>query len=136
LREHIAMAQLGERFFVEAYSSSRSGGLVMENTDVKMTLNGQDITLQTLAADYIGFTPGAQCFEVTLKNYRLFRPTFNFFAAKANREFVQVRLTPLSGGAPLEMTGHISSPVTLDSADGKNTEEDLTITGDVPNFET
>lgn len=130
------MPQLGERYFVEIYSDVRSGGLVAENTDVKMTLNGQDVTLQTLASDYIGFTPGAQNFEITLKNYKLFSSTFNFFAAKANREFVQYRITPLSGQGPYEGGGHISSPVSLDSADGKNTEMDLTITGEVPNFET
>lgn len=129
------MGQLGERYFVEVYSDVRPGGLVAENTDCKMTLNGQDVTLATLASDYIGFTPGAQTFEVSLKNFRLFRPTFNFFAAKANREFVQVRITPLSGSQPFEFEGHISSPVSVDSADGKNTEEDLTITGSPPNFE-
>lgn len=129
------MGQLGDRYFVEVMSDVRPGGLVAENTDLKMTLNGQDVTLQTLASDYIGFTPGAQNFEVTLKNYRLFNPTFNFFAAKANREFIQVRITALSGNAELEFEGHISSSVSVDSADGKNSEEDLTITGSLPNFE-
>jgi hypothetical protein len=130
------MPQLGERYFCEFYSDVRPGGLVAENTDVKMSLNGADITLQTLASDYIGFTPGAQNFEITLKNYKLFSTTFNFFAAKANREFVRYRITPLSGQGIFEGEGHISSPVTVDSADGKNTEQDLTITGTVPNFET
>jgi hypothetical protein len=129
------MPQLGERFFVEVFSDVRPGGLVAENTDLKMTLNGQDVTFATLALDYGGFTPGAQTFEVSLKNFRLFRPSFNFFAAKANREFVRYRITPLSGAQPLESEGHISSPVSVDSADGKNTEEDLTITSGPPNFE-
>lgn len=127
--------QLGERYFVEVYSDERPGGLVAENTDLKMTLNGDDITIKTLALDYGGFTPGACTFEVTLKNFRLFRPTFNFFAAKANKEFVKVRIQPMSGGPALESMGHISSPVSVDSADGKNTEEDLTITGGLPVFE-
>jgi hypothetical protein len=127
--------QLGEKYFVEVNSDVRSGGLIAENTDLNMALNGQDITFATLALDYGGFFPGAKKFVVKLKDFRLFNPSFNFFAAKANNEFVNVRVSPMSGGSAFEFSGHIASDVTVDSADGKPTEEDLTIEGGLPNFE-
>jgi hypothetical protein len=128
--------QLGEKFFVEVSSSVRPGGLIAENTELKFALNGQDVEFATLALDYGGFFPGAKKFTVTLKNFYLFNPTFNFLAAKANNEFVSMRISPMSGSAPFSTTGHISSDVGVDSADGKATELDLTITGTPPNFDT
>ena len=127
--------QLGEKYFLEVNSNVRAGGLVGENTDLKFAVNGQDMPFATLALDLGGFFPGAKMFTVTIKNYRLFNPTFNFMAAKANNEFVNVRISPMSGNAPFECQGFISSDVTVDSADGKTTDEDLTLTCNLPNLE-
>ena len=122
------MPRLFDRFFVEAFSTGFAGGLIAENAEIKLMLNGQDVTVATLALDYGGFTPGAGSLDVTLKNYRSFNPTIDFMAVKIAKGFVTIRIKTLSGKI-LGTIGHISSGVGLDSADGKNTEEDLTITG-------
>ena len=75
-----------------------------------------------------GFTPGAGSLDVVLKNYLSFNPTVDFMAVKAAKAFVTIRIRSLSGKL-LGTVGHISSGVGIDSADGKNTEVDLTITG-------
>ena len=49
-------------------------------------------------------------------------------AVKQAKGFVTVQIRTLSGKL-LGTIGHISSGVGIDSADGKNTEVDLTITG-------
>jgi hypothetical protein len=118
---------LYDRLFVEAYPDGFDGGLIAENAEVKLMLNGQDVTVATLALDYGGFTPGALSLEVTVKNYLSFDPTVDFMAVKAARAFVTIRLRTLSGQL-LTTRGHISSGVGIDSADGKNTEVDLSLT--------
>jgi hypothetical protein len=119
---------LFDRYFVEVYATGFGGGLVAENAEVKLMLNGEDITVKTLALDYAGFTPGAGSLDVTLKNYLSFNPTVDFMAVKNAKVFVTIRIRSLSGKL-LGTVGHISSGVGIDSADGKNTEVDLTITG-------
>jgi hypothetical protein len=119
---------LFDRYFVEVFSAGFGGGLIAENAEVKLMLNGEDVTVKTLALDYAGFTPGAGHLEITLKNYLSFNPTIDFMAVKNAKAFVTLRIRALSGKI-LGTVGHISSGVGIDSADGKNTEVDLTITG-------
>jgi hypothetical protein len=118
---------LFDRYFVEAFPDGFPGGLIAENAEVKLMLNGQDVTVATLALDYAGFTPGAQSLEVTVKEYLAFNNTVDWMAVKAARVFVTVRIRALSGKL-LTTRGHVSSGVGVDSADGKNTEVDLTLT--------
>ena len=120
--------QLYDRFFVQAFSPGFGGGLIAENAEVKLMLNGEDITVKTLALDYAGFTPGAGSLDITIKNYLSFAPTIDFMAVKQAKGFVTVQIRTLSGML-LGTIGLISSGVGIDSADGKNTEVDLTITG-------
>ena len=126
--------QLFDRYFVQAFAAGFGGGLVAENSEVKIMWNGQDITVATLALDYAGFTPGASTLEITLKNYLSFNPTLDFAAVKLAKQFVRIQIRTLSGKI-LTTIGHISSPVSADSADGKNTEVDLTITGTPTTFQ-
>ena len=126
--------QLFDRYFVQVFAAGFGGGLIAENAEVKIMLNGQDITVATLALDYGGFTPGAASLDITLKNYLSFNPTVDFMAVKLAKVFVTVQIRALSGKI-LTMVGHISSGVGIDSADGKNTEVDLTITGTPTTFQ-
>lgn len=124
---------LYDRYFVEAFAPGFGGGLVAENAEVKLMYNGQDVTVATLALDYAGFTPGAKSLEITLKNYLSFSPTIDFPSVKINNGFVTMRIRAMSGKL-FTTTGHISSGVGVDSADGKNSEVDLTITATAVTF--
>lgn len=126
--------QLYDRYFVYAFAAGFGGDLIAENAEVKLMLNGEDVTVKTLALDYAGFTPGAADLQITLKNYLSFNPTIDFMAVKLAKAFVTVQIRALSG-KQLTTIGHISSPVGIDSADGKNSEVDLTITGQPTSFQ-
>ena len=126
--------QLFDRYCVQAFSPGFGGGLVAENSEVKLMLNGEDVTVKTLALDYAGFTPGAASLDITIKNYLSYNPTLDFMAIKLAKGFVTVQIRALSGKI-LTTIGHISSGVGIDSADGKNSEVDLTITGSPTSFQ-
>ena len=126
--------QLFDRYFVQAFSPGFGGGLVAENSEVKLMLNGEDVTVKTLVLDYAGFTPGAASLDITIKNYLSYNPTLDFMAIKLAKGFVTVQIRALSGKT-LTTIGHISSGVGIDSADGKNSEVDLTITGSPTSFQ-
>src|ERR1700679_1788563 len=99
--------RLFNRYFVEVYSTGFGGGLIAENAEVKLMLNGQDVTVATLALDYGGFTPGAKSLDITIKNSRSFTPTIDFMAVKLSNSFVQIRVVGLNGET-LTTSGHIS----------------------------
>jgi hypothetical protein len=119
--------QLWDRYFVYGFAIGFGGDLIAENAEVKLSADGQDIPVQTLALDYAGFCPGAKSLTITLKNYLSFNPTLDFMAVKFANAFVTIQLRTLSGKL-LTTTGHISSGVGIDSGDGKATEVDLTLT--------
>ena len=118
---------LYDRYFVEVYPDGFPGGLIADNAEVKLSADGQDMPVSTLALDLAGFTPGAKSLGISIKNHLSFNPTVDFAAVKFSNVFSTIRLRTLSGRI-LTTRGFISSPVATDSADGKNTDVDLTFT--------
>lgn len=123
----------GERIFAEIFDEF-GGGLLIENVEIDTQFGGNDSTIATASAGYIGMTVGTDTRSVTLKNVLISRGTVDFERAKLTKTFLRVQLRN-SSGQRCSFVGHQPGPVATTSGDSKNTEQDITIVGNATLFE-
>jgi len=108
-----------------------NGGLLGENLEVDSRVESDIAQVKTIPKGFNGVTPGSPVRIITIKNaVPITGPEYNFERALILSQPVRVKLQlGGSGQSTIMNEAYVIGPVTLSTALGKATEQDVTLVG-------
>ncbi len=111
-----------------------NGALLVENTSLDIKLDSEDTQVKSIAKGFSGISPGAPIVMITIKsNVPISGPEYDFADSLLSK--VPIEFKAQYGGSGLSLTvkeAYVVGPLSISTAIGKATEEDIVIVGKAP----